>query len=87
MQNLNNGKRDEDEVRRKLVEARIHLNFCAELYRMQIEGGRYYLHEHPTSASSWNEKCMQDILKHPENIVTRVHMCAYGMKIPDAQGN
>ena len=54
---------------------------------MQIEGGRYYLHEHPTSASSWNEKCMQYVLKHPENIVTRVHMCAYGMKIPDAHGN
>ena len=39
MQNLNNKKRDPDEVKRKLVEARIHLDFCAELYQMQIEEG------------------------------------------------
>ena len=51
---MNNGKRDPDEVRRKLIEARIHLDFCAELYQMQIDAGRYYVHEHPTSArSNW----------------------------------
>ena len=35
MQNLSNGKRDQNEVDRKLIEARIHLAFCAELYKMQ----------------------------------------------------
>ena len=87
MQNLNNGKRNREEVQRKMIEARIHLEFCAQLYLMQIKEGRYYLHEHPTSASSWNERCMQDILKHHGNIVTIIHMCAYKMRIPDAQGN
>ena len=87
MQNLNTGKRDPDEVHRKLVEARIHLDFCAELYQMQIDGGRYYVHEHPTSATSWNEKSIKRISSHPDNFTTRIHMCAYGMKIPDAHGN
>ena len=54
---------------------------------MQIDGGRYYLHEHPTSASSWNEKCIKKIIEHPNNLTTRIHMCAYDMKIPDAHGN
>ena len=52
MQNLNNRKREPEEINRKMIEARIHLAFCAELYKMQINGNRYYLHEHPTSASS-----------------------------------
>ena len=30
---------------------------------------------------------MQDIMKHHGNLVTRVHMCAYNMKIPDKHGN
>ena len=87
MQNLNKGKRDPDEVQRKLVEAKIHLAFCAELYKMQIESGRYYLHEHPTSALSWSESCIQNIINHTDNFVTRIHMCAYEMKIPDKSGN
>ena len=87
MQNLNEGKREPEEVNRKLVEARIHLAFCAELYKMQIDANRYYLHEHPTSASSWKEASIQTIINHPNNFATRIHMCAYNMKIPDEQGN
>ena len=40
MQNLNKDKREQSEVSRKLIEARIHLAFCAELYKMQIDAGR-----------------------------------------------
>ena len=87
MQNLNNGKRDPEEVRRKMIEAKVHLEFCAELYHMQMNAGRYYLHEHPTSAASGKEKCMKQILTHPEAFITRIHMCAYEMKIPDKNGN
>ena len=83
MQNLNNNKRDPEDIKRKLIEARIHLSFCAELYRMQIDAGRYYLHENPTSAKSWEEPCIREIMQHSDNFTTRVHMCAYNMKIPD----
>ena len=34
MQNLNKGKRNPEEVHKKLIEAKIHLAFCAELYQM-----------------------------------------------------
>ena len=80
-------KRDPNEANRKMIEAKIHLSFCAELYQMQIDGGRYYLHEHPTSASSWQQPCIQKVIKHPDNLTTRIHMCAYSMKLPDKAGN
>ena len=71
----------------KVVAGRIHLAFCAELHQMQLSAGRYYLHEHPLTASSWKEKCITRIASKPENFTTRVHMCAYGMQIPDKNGN
>ena len=37
MQNLNKGKMNPEDVQKKLVEAQIHLAFCAELYKMQDE--------------------------------------------------
>ena len=35
--------------------ARLHLRFTMELYRVQVEGGRYFVHEHPAYAGSWGE--------------------------------
>ena len=37
---------------------RRHLQFCLELYQLQIDQGRYVLHEHPAFASSWDEDFM-----------------------------
>ena len=30
-----------------------HLKFCMMLYKIQMESGMYFLHEHPYSATSW----------------------------------
>ena len=35
------------------AEGRVHLQFCAELYQMQLDAGRFFLHEHPKNATSW----------------------------------
>lgn len=40
MQNLNNGKRDSEDASRRMIESNIHVDFCAELYQMQINAGR-----------------------------------------------
>ena len=89
LQNLNNVKRDRDpeEIKKKMIEARMHLAFCAEIYQIQIDAGRYYFHEHPTSAKSWKEPCIQKIINRPESFATRMHMCAHERKIPDTHGN
>ena len=30
-----------------------HMLFAIKLYRLQADAGRFFLHEHPSSASSW----------------------------------
>ena len=32
----------------------VHLKFCMTLARRQMDGGRYFIYEHPKSAASWN---------------------------------
>ena len=39
---------------RRWEKAVSHLKFTIELYRIQLEAGRLFLHEHPAHATSWN---------------------------------
>ena len=41
------------EKAKRLVEAKAHMKFVCDLYREQIEEGRWILHEHPVGATSW----------------------------------
>ena len=41
-----------EKLRIKVQQARKHLYFCAQIYRMQMASGRYFLHEHPKMATS-----------------------------------
>ena len=41
------------EKAKRLKEAKEHLRFVAELYKLQVEQGRIFLHEHPKEATSW----------------------------------
>ena len=86
LQNLRNGKRDEDLFQKKLEDAKKHVRFCVEIYRMQIASGRFFLHEHPNSASSW---AMPEVvgLAMLAGVDTAVcDMCAYGMVAEDKEG-
>ena len=78
--------RSQEKHRTPLAHATVNEN-QTELYKIQIDAGRYYLHEHPLTASSWQEPCLRKIINHEHNFTTRIHMCAYGMKIPDKMGN
>ena len=86
LQNLNKGKVDPDRYRKSLVEAKTHLEFSAEIYQMQIDEGRYFLHEHPTTASSWRYDCMQRLIVNPYVGSIVFHMCQYGMMQKDDDG-
>ena len=44
-----------ERLEREKTAALVHLNFVAEIFRDQIAGSRYFLFEHPESASSWSE--------------------------------
>ena len=64
-QHLNNAKRDPAIVAREKRRADKHLDFVCQLYREQIEGGRFFLHEHPEYALSWDYKEIKDLMCVP----------------------
>ena len=61
-QRLNDARSTNVEARqRAYIEACQHIKFVASLYREQLDGGRYFLHEHPQFASSWQLPCMKEL--------------------------
>ena len=82
MQNLNLAFRD-DEWKRRFYKDRekavIHLKFCCKLYRLQRSLGRYDLHEHPDSASSWSVDCIQNLLNECDTTRAVGDQCQYGL--------
>ena len=61
--------------KRRAVE---HLSFCAELYREQLRHGRYFLHEHPAYATSWQEEVIKQVLSEPGVVTATCEQCLYG---------
>ena len=59
---LSEAKRDPVVVARLYAQAMVHLEFVCRLYRKQRERGLYFLHEHPATAKSWDEKCIVERL-------------------------
>ena len=62
-QHLNDAKKDPAEVLRDHVSEMVHLRFMCELYKEHANGGRYFVHEHPAMATSWNEECAMEVLR------------------------
>ena len=77
------GRQKVREAKRK---AKIHLLFCTSLYKAQMEAGRYFLHEHPDSATSWYEECIASLAAHPMVMTTKIDQCAYGLMSRDKIG-
>ncbi len=81
-QTLNNARQGwpAGELERRRVAGDVHLAFVCELYALQMEGGRYFLHENPDKATSWDRECMQKLLQDE-----RVHrsvgdQCQFGQQ-------
>ena len=56
------GPRDEKKLAALKAEAEAHLLFVTELYQMQIDAKRYFLHGHPVAATSWQLACVKEVL-------------------------
>jgi len=77
---VNDMKRSPEEVRRSHVRAMVHLRFVCEIYQEQIDGQRYFLHEHPAGATSWNERCVKNIEAQPGVGLATCDQCQYGQE-------
>jgi hypothetical protein len=73
--------KDPDSIRRAQVQAKLHLDFVAELYAEQVSSGRFFLHEHPYGATSWSIPSMERIKQMPGVHVVRADQCQYGAEI------
>ena len=82
-QYLNRQSKDPAETHRDYVRAMVHLRFMMELYEDQITRGRYFLHEHPAYATSWDEACVAEI-RESEHVSTVIgDRCQYGQSAKD----
>lgn len=77
--------RDNEKMEKLKIEAEAHVAFVCELYRIQLDAGRYFLHEHPAGATSWQLECIRELRQ--QDSVERVtgDQCQYGQA--DAAGD
>lgn len=68
------------EKQRRWREDRRHLQFMAQVYRIQAMQGRWFLHEHPATASSWSLKEITDVLDVEGVSTVLGDQCMYGLK-------
>ena len=83
---VNHTKMPPDVVAERMRKARRHLRFCIHLYTIQLEVGRYLLHEHPAGAIPWHEQRVQQVLGQKGVTKMTADQCQYGLLSWDKQG-
>ena len=91
LQAMNPAVRGEDpeaaeKFRQELGKARKHVEFCCIIYKMQLAGGRHFLHEHPWGARSWDMKCIQELMEDWRVMISKADLCLFGLETTDGQG-
>ena len=71
---------------RKVVEGKVLLKFALDVYFWQLRRGRYFVHEHPATATSWKLPDVQRLSREMgvECIVNDA--CMFGMMAKGADG-
>ena len=86
IQTLNKGRMGQDKYEDMIRKATVHLEFCAKLYKIQMDRGRYFLHEHPASAKSWENDMMSRLSKDQRVYTIIGDMCRFKMTQQDEYG-
>ena len=68
----------EEEIKRKRIAANVHLDFVCRLYALQADQGRYFLHEHPNTATSWQEASIVEMLERDDVVRVVGDQCQHG---------
>eukprot|EP00973_Karenia_brevis_P061083 8493537-Karenia_brevis.AAC.1 len=76
-----------DLKQRRWEEAVRHIEFMAEIYRMQIKGGRWFLHEHPASATSWSLRVIRKLEEEVGVKLSVADQCMYDLVTWSKDGN
>ena len=86
-QGINHRRMSPEKVESLRKEAVKHLHFVVGLYKLQLDGGRHFLHEHPAGATSWRDPWVVKLQNHPRVKVVVSDQCEYGLLTPDLDGN
>ena len=86
LQNMNKSKQHSEERKKAMKEAVMHMKFACEIYEMQIEDGRYFLHEHPLRATSWQLECIQRVRSMSSVMTVTADQCMFGLKTKGEAG-
>lgn len=86
LQNLNKGKVDREVAQQRLEDGKQMLETACEFYERQIRRGRYFSHEHPKTASSWKERCIEKLADMDVVRTIEGPMCRWKMVSSDATG-
>merc|ERR1711884_655490 len=70
-----------EDVQKVIEHGTRHLEFCMQLYRIQMRNGLYFLHEHPAYARSWKNEQVVRIMNRRDVRTVDGDMCAFGMQI------
>ena len=86
LQNMNVKTKGSEERKKAMKEAIMHTKFATEIYEMQINEGRYFLHEHPLNATSWQLACIQRVRSMNNVVTVRADQCMLGLKTKGNSG-
>ena len=62
------------------------MQFVVQLYKCQIRNKRFFLHEHPATATSWQLDAIKQLARTEGVSVSRADLCMYGMRTWDESG-
>ena len=79
---LNAPRRERLEFLRRKAQSRIFIRFCCDLFRQQVALGGRAVFEHPAPSQMWQYPEVQSLCRR--YFVTKLHMCCYGMSVPDS---
>ena len=85
MSRTNYAKMAAEEVAARLAHGRTHLELCAIFYALQWKVGRYFLHEPPVEATSWQDVCITGTFKKEGVVKVTGDKCRYGLKSNDGR--
>ena len=81
LQNLSKEYQDNPVRKLRREEGEQHLRQCVELYIGQMLRGRYFLHEHPAGADSWDVQEMVDLQRMDGVYTVSGPMCFWNMRL------
>jgi hypothetical protein len=84
--NLNAKKMGKEVWEKRRREAEVLLVFAAVVYKLQVQAGRHFLHEHPAGATSWQHPAIVRLLAAPGVGAVVAHQCQFGLETSAAGG-